>query len=577
VSAQRFTFAVAAAVTVAAGCAAAWAVAFGGNRPPSGQPVELAVTLAVGWSFAGGGLVAWARRPASRVGRLMVLVGLAWFLRSATAVAEPRPYVVGTLGGSLYLGLLAHLIVGYPDGRLGGWADRVVVAAGYALTVPTSAVFLVRSALLGQCWACPAPVPFVERLDPAAYPAYILIVGGISAVLVVLAVRWWRASPPRRRAQAPALLGAVLIMATLLVQRLGEMLGLASAPLAWSTEIVLVLWPLALLVGLLRDRLDRAAVGELVLTLSREAPGPGRVRAALAKALRDESLELVFTLPGETGTVDAEGRAVRLDQTPGRAVTVLVREGEPVAALRYDASVDPDLVRAAGAAAGLALQNERLRAEVLAQLDEVQRSRARILAAADAARRSVERDLHDGAQQRLIGAALALRLARDRLKDAGLPADLDAELATVADEVDAAVRELRELARGLHPTVLADGGLAAALTSLAERSVVPVELTDLPAGRLPEPVEVTCYFVIAEALTNAAKHSDAQLVRVTVRVAVGQDRVTVEVADDGRGGADPAGSGLRGLADRVAALGGRLAVLSPPGGGTRITAELPCV
>ena len=200
-------------------------------------------------------------------------------------------------------------------------------------------------------------------------------------------------------------------------------------------------------------------------------------------------------------------------------------------------------------------------------------SRARIVEAGDAARRQVERDLHDGAQQRLVSVALALRLARTQLGSAS-----DGELGTLLDEADAelaaALAELRELARGIYPVLLTDAGLRPALTSLAERSAVPAVLTTAPAGRLPEPVEQTCYFVVSEALANAAKHSGAGEVAITVDATNGY--VTVQVSDDGMGGADAAGSGLRGLSDRAAALGGRLRVRSPAGGGTTVVAELPC-
>ena len=504
---SRTVVAVAAVTTAATGCAAATALVVGGERLTGRGPVvELLVILAVGWSFAGCGLTGWARRPASRTGPLMMVAGLVWFLRAVAAFPGPVPHRLGQVAGVLFAGVLAVLVAGYPEGR------------------------------------------------PRAHE---------------LARRWW-ASAPRRRVQAPATVGAATVLAATGARVLGERLDwppMVLVPVGWLPDLALVLWPPALLLGILRDRFDRAAIGALVLTLSHDAPGPGRVRDALARALRDESLEVAFPLPGG-GQIDAAGRPARLAGAAGRVVTVLERDGEPIATLRYDAAADPGLVREAGAAAGLALQNERLRAEALARLDEVRRSRTRILAAADAARRNVERDLHDGAQQRLIGAALALRLVIGRVD--GPVAD---DLAIIAAELDAAVRELRELARGLHPTVLTDGGLGPALTSLAERSPVPVILDVVPGHRLPEAVEVACYFIVAEALTNAAKHAGAQVVWVTVNET--REGVRVKVADDGRGGADPAGSGLSGLADRVAALGGSFHVRSDENG-TRIIAELPC-
>ena len=219
------------------------------------------------------------------------------------------------------------------------------------------------------------------------------------------------------------------------------------------------------------------------------------------------------------------------------------------------------------------IENERLHAEVRAQLEEVRASRARIVEFGDAERRRVERNLHDGAQQRLVNISLALGIARSQV-----PATADGELAAALDEAAAELRlalaELRELARGIHPVILSEAGLGPALASLAERSPIPVTVTAAPPGRFPPQVEETAYYVASEALANAAKHARATAVSISARRLDGD--LLVEVGDDGVGGADPDGSGLRGLADRVAALDGRLHVHSPPGEGTRIAAELPC-
>jgi signal transduction histidine kinase len=219
----------------------------------------------------------------------------------------------------------------------------------------------------------------------------------------------------------------------------------------------------------------------------------------------------------------------------------------------------------------VAEENVRLDAELQARLDDLRESRARIVQAGDAARRKLERDLHDGAQQRLVGLALDLRLAREKLADD--PAAAAAMLDDASTELARATEELRELARGIHPAVLSDRGLAAAVESLANRAPLPVEIDASLEGRLPEPVEAAAYFVVSEALTNVVRHSGADRAEVGMRRDDG--RLVVEVADDGTGGADPGGSGLRGLADRVAALDGRLRVDGPAGGGTIVRADIP--
>jgi signal transduction histidine kinase len=246
----------------------------------------------------------------------------------------------------------------------------------------------------------------------------------------------------------------------------------------------------------------------------------------------------------------------------------------PVAALVHDQALleRPRLLQAAGAAARLALENERLQAELRAQLVELRASRARIISAGDDERRRLERDLHDGAQQRLLSLGLALQLVRDEL---GPEANGATELLSEADaELRAALEELRELAQGIHPAVLTEHGLGPALKTLAARSPLPVEIAYVPDERLPAPVEAAAYFVVSEALANVAKHAHASAAAVSVSCEEGS--LVVEVEDDGVGGAAPrAGSGLAGLADRVEALDGRLTIDSQPGAGTTLRAELP--
>jgi signal transduction histidine kinase len=342
----------------------------------------------------------------------------------------------------------------------------------------------------------------------------------------------------------------------------------------WIVQVAQLSVPVALAFGLIWGGGGRGAIAALVVALERTPPGA--VRGALARTLGDPSLELALWLPERGTYVDGDGRPVMLP-APGsdRAVTVLGPAEAPVAALVHDPVLleRRAVLAAAGAAVRLALENERLQAELRVQLAELHASRARIVTAGDEERRRLERDLHDGAQQRLLGLGLALQLVRARL---GEEANGAAELLAEADgELRAALDELRELARGIHPAVLTEQGLGAALKTLAERSPVPVTLAEVPEQRLPGPAEAAAYFLVSEALANVAKYAGASRVRVSV-VHLGE-RVLVDVDDDGVGGADPSrGSGLRGLVDRVHALDGELELESLPGCGTHVHAEIPC-
>jgi signal transduction histidine kinase len=231
---------------------------------------------------------------------------------------------------------------------------------------------------------------------------------------------------------------------------------------------------------------------------------------------------------------------------------------------------EPGVVDSVRATAGLVLENERLAAEVRSQLAEVRASRGRIVAAADAERRRIERNLHDGAQQRLVTLSMALGLEASR-SDAGAAG----ALSRAQDEIEQAIAELRELARGIHPTLLRDEGLQAAVSSLARRSPLPVTLEGSVPARLPDTVALAAYFVVAEALTNVVKHAAATEASVVLEQKNGTLRVTV--GDNGVGGASLAGeSGLAGLRDRLEALDATLAFDSPTGGGTTVRAEFPC-
>jgi signal transduction histidine kinase len=304
----------------------------------------------------------------------------------------------------------------------------------------------------------------------------------------------------------------------------------------------------------------------------RALPG-GPVREMLAESLGDRTVSVAYWLPDRGRFVDELGRPVTLPRPgSGRAWTAVERDGRRVAAIIHDAALDTsrELVEAAAAASSLAIDNERLKADLQARVEELRVSRLRIMEAGDAARRRIERNLHDGAQQQLVALALELRMLKARLKDPEAGPMID----DLSERLAAALAELRELARGIHPAILTDRGLAPAISALAERGSVPIECSVAVGERLPAPVEAAAYFLVAEALTNVARYAHASSARVEVRRDGGE--VVVLVADDGVGGVDPdAGTGLRGLEDRVAAVGGTLEIESPVGGGTRLRARIP--
>jgi signal transduction histidine kinase len=305
------------------------------------------------------------------------------------------------------------------------------------------------------------------------------------------------------------------------------------------------------------------------------APPPGSpVREMLAESLGDRSLAVAYWLPDRQIFVDERGSRVELpDPGSGRAWTSVDRGGRRVAAIVHDADLDagPELVQAAAAGAALALDNEQLKADLRARLEELRASRVRIVDAGDAARRRIERDLHDGAQQQLVALALDLRMLKARVHGDG---DAAALVERANSKLAAALEELRELARGIHPAILTDRGFAPAVQALTRRMSIPIDCDVWVEARLPAAVEAAAYYVVAESLTNVVKYSEAG--KAAVRAWEHDGVVEVEVSDDGIGGADPsAGSGLRGLADRLGAVDGKLSIESPRGAGTKVRATIP--
>jgi signal transduction histidine kinase len=390
----------------------------------------------------------------------------------------------------------------------------------------------------------------------------------VALTLWLLIRRWRQASPAQRRGLDPVLLYGVLIMiagtATLLTQVVLET-GEKAGQIAFISTIAL--FPVAFLAGLVRTHFFRTTT---MARLIEQLAADRDVRDALADALGDPTLEVAYWLP-ERGYVDREGHPADED---GRSVTEIEHEGRCVGALLHAAVLEetPDLLFEAAAAAGLAMENARLEVELRARLEALKASRARLVEAGDAERRRLGRDLHDGAQQRLVALMIELQLARENFEK---QPDIAREMIDSAfGNAQAAVGELRDLASGIHPAVLSQRGLEAGLESLASRAPIPVEIDSDLDQRFPLPVETAAYFVVAEALTNVAKYAQATYVAVTVRRDDGC--ALLDIRDDGVGGADiGGGSGLRGLADRVGALDGTLDVHSPPGAGTVIKARIP--
>jgi signal transduction histidine kinase len=537
----------------------------------------------IGLSFIGTGVFAWWRRPLNRFGLLMTAVGFAWFVAGLVDSDNSIVYTIGSYVGPLYLVLVVQLVLSFPSGRLETTASRAIVAVAYVdafvLTLP---VYLFDGNINGgkgapdNAFVIAHARGFANVIDVLTS----LIGFGLAAATAVVLLRKLRtATPPQRRAQAPMLWTGLTVIVALGLLFGGDAVGVPDKVLSVVGLVGFVAFailPYAFLAGLVRTRYSRSgAVGALIERLN--APDtPVRLREALADALGDPTLQLVYWRESAGHHVNYAGHRVDLPAPgSGRAVAEVERDGKRVGAIVYDAALrdDPSLVRAAAAAAALQLENERLEAELRARVEELQTSRARLVEVSMGERRRLERDLHDGAQQRLVALSLQLALARRKLEDD--PATGGRLLDAARGELDRALEELRELARGIHPAILTDRGLGAALEALADRAPLPVDLHAMPDDRLPAAVEAAAYFVVAESLTNVAKYSGAE--HATVSVGRRDGFAVVEVSDDGVGGADPAaGTGLRGLADRLAALDGRLEVHSPPGGGTLIRANIPC-
>jgi signal transduction histidine kinase len=486
--------------------------------------------FAVGAVLVVCGALMWDRRPESRVGGLMWLAGLTWFLGT---LFEPALY--------LHRGPLVHLLLAYPSGRLPTRVSRVVVVVAYIDTA----------------------------IEPLASNDWLtLVLSG--AVAAAAAHRLRNASGPARSAARVALGAVLTVDAVLVLGAVNRLAGWdADRATLWAYDVAIVSTAIVLAVDLIRARWSEAVVTGLVVDLG-ASQETGSLRTTLARSLGDPSLVIGYRLPATGTFVDDYGLPIELPAPgSGRATTAIEDRGEQVAVLVHDEALltDPNLLESVAAAARIAVANAALQAETRAQAEELEASRRRLVEAGDAQRRRLEEDLRLGAERRLERVRTLLASARADAAGDGSPIE------RLESELDEARHDLREFARGVHPGALTEGGLRQALTLLAERSPISVEVTG-SVGGLPEPRAAAIYFVCSEALTNVVKHAQASRASIELRDDGGHVRVTV--ADDGSGGASASrGTGLRGLADRIDALGGTLTIESPPGSGTRVLVELP--
>jgi signal transduction histidine kinase len=568
--------------------ATASAIALTGGMPDGTALAEryaliVAVPIAVG-------LYAWRDGRHARFGRLLVLIGFAWFLPSLSTAGSDLLYSVGRIAGwTVEVGLI-YLVLAFPSGRLVDTIDRRLFQAAVAIV----AVLYLPTALFdgsfpqpspwATCTECPGNA-FDVLGEPAWLDDAIVPLRELLTILVMVAVagrlaqRVAHATPLMRRTLTPVLVVAILrvgaFAVTIGARRAGAGDDVIDA-LIWVVLLGLPAMSLAFLVGLVRWRLFTADALLRIAIGIRHDPRPDELRDLIADALSDPSVELAYRDPGAaTGWVDGDGKAIPPPRDgPGRCVTAIVDERRAVAALVHDDALADQrpFVAAVGSYALTWEDNHRLAARVDESLRELRESRSRILAAADDERRRIERDLHDGGQQRLVALRVRLELADEAMRDS--PARARRMLQQLGAEVDAALDELRSLAAGVYPPVLADRGLADALRSAALHSPMPVNVDISGDDRYSQDVEAAVYFCCLEALQNVAKHaSSASSVAITLQR---NGDLRFAVSDDGPGfDGSATGNGLVNMRDRVAAVGGTIEIKTAPGAGTDVVGHVP--
>jgi signal transduction histidine kinase len=571
----------AAGLAGAAAAAGALAVAAGPGRATTyagSSAAGAALTLSAGLMLIAAGLIVGLSPGPRRTGDLALLAGLAWFAPVWAAWQDGPPLVpsLAIVAGGFTFPLVVHLVLAYPNGRAGSAPARVLVAAAYAEAVLAAAILaLFRDPYLDPgCLAnCNVNVFLVRAIPSLARAVQSadrwFAVAAAGTLIAFCAARLAAGSGPARRRLAPVAVPAIVLAAAVAARAVALQWPMVENPFnpvlfaifAAASAAVIAL-AAGLISGATHARVERRAIARIAVNLS-EAPTPGTLQSALAEALHDPELQIAYWLPGAHRYADAAGRAVPEPAAgPGRTVTYLTRDGRRIAAVAHGGT-GPGLESHLGPAIVLGLENERLQAELLVQLDELRASRARIVETADAERRRLERDLHDGAQQRLLALSYDIRLARASAETAGDPT-ARTSLATAAEETQGALEDLRNLAHGIYPAVLAEAGIVPALATLADTAPFPVEILSADARRCPAPAEAAAYFTVTEAVADAA---DRGAGRATVTVLCQDGRLVVTVEDDGAVRA----ASLAALSDRVGALGGSL-LIQP----TLCRAEIPC-
>ena len=571
-----------------AGAVATAAAAALGYAGAVGQPglTALARALIVGAPIAIG-LYAWSRRPSQRFGLVLVAAGGTWAVTTLAESADPFAYTVGRTAGWLAELLFVYLVLSFPTGRLPELIDRrlvramtAVVAVFYLPQLVLAETFSVPSPFTSCTDGCPDNALFAFDTEPAFVQSLmrplgaVLVLGVMTAVVLRLFGRMRRSTPLTRRMLAPVVAVAMARAGVLGIAIVGRELE----PDAWPVQ--LAAWPLALampavalafLAGLLHWRLFAETALRRLAECLQALPDALTLRRAFAEAFGDPTIKIFFPGGGANGWMDPWGRPAELPgPDSGRAVSEVRRHGTVVAAIVHDEGLleRPELLEAGASMAAVVLENQRLAAEAEAALRELQRSRARIAAGAEHERRRIERDLHDGAQQRLVALRIELELAEEVvLRDPVRGAE---RLRELEHEVDEALEELRALAHGVYPPLLADRGLHDALREVAMRSRIHIDLvTHGDLGRFSTEVEAAIYFCVLEALQNVHKHApSARRIVVMLDAGVG-DELRFSVRDDGAGAAViDEGAGMTNMRDRLAAIGGDVVIASKPGIGT---------